>query len=275
MRVDFTVPEQRVDDMTMGQAATLRPDRGRVSAIRARSSASTRRSIRRRGWSRSAPRWRIPTASCARASSCACASSCRRSRTSSRCRRPPSSRAFTATTSMSSQAGGRAAARGDAGGSAAAAPAEGVQRRAGGRRRRRQRCSRRGRRRRRKPNSSWRSRSSSRSAGGRAIMIEIAKGLEPGQTVVTSGQNKLANNAPVTINNEVDPAAIALGERGRRVVNFSETLHPPAGPDDRHLDPDPAPRHPGISQHDRPRIPGGRGIGHHRHHRLSRRQRRA
>ncbi len=41
-------------------------------------------------------------------------------------------------------------------------------------------------------------------------LVEIAKGLESGQTVVTSGQNKLANNAPVTINNSVDPAALAL-----------------------------------------------------------------
>jgi membrane fusion protein (multidrug efflux system) len=41
-------------------------------------------------------------------------------------------------------------------------------------------------------------------------LIEIAKGLEPGQTVVTSGQNKLANNTPVTINNSVDPAELAL-----------------------------------------------------------------
>jgi membrane fusion protein (multidrug efflux system) len=41
-------------------------------------------------------------------------------------------------------------------------------------------------------------------------MIEIVKGLEPGQSVVTSGQNKLANNAPVTIDNSVDPAALAL-----------------------------------------------------------------
>ena len=39
--------------------------------------------------------------------------------------------------------------------------------------------------------------------------IEIAKGLEPGQTVVTSGQNKLFNNASITINNDVDPAKIA------------------------------------------------------------------
>jgi membrane fusion protein (multidrug efflux system) len=41
-------------------------------------------------------------------------------------------------------------------------------------------------------------------------LIEIVQGLQPGQTVVTSGQNKLANNAPVTIDNTVDPAAVAL-----------------------------------------------------------------
>ena len=41
-------------------------------------------------------------------------------------------------------------------------------------------------------------------------MIEIAGGLSDGQTVVTSGQNKLANNTPVTVNNSVDPAALAL-----------------------------------------------------------------
>lgn len=40
--------------------------------------------------------------------------------------------------------------------------------------------------------------------------IEIAKGLARGQSVVTSGQNKLANNTPVTIDNSVDPAALAL-----------------------------------------------------------------
>ena len=39
-------------------------------------------------------------------------------------------------------------------------------------------------------------------------LIEITKGLEPGQTVVTSGQNKLANNTPVTINNSIDPQAL-------------------------------------------------------------------
>jgi membrane fusion protein (multidrug efflux system) len=47
-------------------------------------------------------------------------------------------------------------------------------------------------------------------------MIQIAKGLEAGQTVVTSGQNKLTNNAPVTINNAADPAAVALGEGNGR-----------------------------------------------------------
>ena len=47
-------------------------------------------------------------------------------------------------------------------------------------------------------------------------LIEITKGLEPGQTVVTSGQNKLANNTPIAVNNEVDPAALALdGEGGQ------------------------------------------------------------
>lgn len=43
-------------------------------------------------------------------------------------------------------------------------------------------------------------------------LIEVVKGLEPGQTVVTSGQNKLANNSPVVVDNKVDPAAVALGD---------------------------------------------------------------
>jgi membrane fusion protein (multidrug efflux system) len=43
-------------------------------------------------------------------------------------------------------------------------------------------------------------------------LIEVTEGLQAGQTVVTSGQNKLANNAPVTVNNEVNPAAVALGD---------------------------------------------------------------
>jgi membrane fusion protein (multidrug efflux system) len=47
-------------------------------------------------------------------------------------------------------------------------------------------------------------------------MIAVAEGLSAGQTVVTSGQNKLANNAPVVINNSVDPAKVALdGEAAR------------------------------------------------------------
>jgi membrane fusion protein, multidrug efflux system len=41
-------------------------------------------------------------------------------------------------------------------------------------------------------------------------LVEIKKGVEAGQTVVTSGQNKLTNNAAIAINNEVDPAALAL-----------------------------------------------------------------
>ena len=41
-------------------------------------------------------------------------------------------------------------------------------------------------------------------------LVEIREGVSPGQTVVTSGQNKLFNNIPVVINNEVDPAALAL-----------------------------------------------------------------
>jgi membrane fusion protein, multidrug efflux system len=41
-------------------------------------------------------------------------------------------------------------------------------------------------------------------------LVEIKKGLEAGQTVVTSGQNKLTNNASIAINNSVDPATLAL-----------------------------------------------------------------
>ncbi len=47
-------------------------------------------------------------------------------------------------------------------------------------------------------------------------LIQIASGLTPGQTVVTSGQNKLSNNALVTINNKVDPAAIASDGGGAK-----------------------------------------------------------
>jgi membrane fusion protein (multidrug efflux system) len=47
-------------------------------------------------------------------------------------------------------------------------------------------------------------------------MIEIADGLSPGQSVVTSGPNKLANNTPVTINNSLDPATLALEDQDAR-----------------------------------------------------------
>lgn len=39
--------------------------------------------------------------------------------------------------------------------------------------------------------------------------IEVLSGVEPGQTVVTSGQNKLANSMPLIINNSVDPTKVA------------------------------------------------------------------
>jgi len=45
-----------------------------------------------------------------------------------------------------------------------------------------------------------------RRSGG---MIEVTEGIEPGQTIATSGQNKLQNGTPVTIDNSVDPAALA------------------------------------------------------------------
>jgi membrane fusion protein, multidrug efflux system len=40
-------------------------------------------------------------------------------------------------------------------------------------------------------------------------LIQIESGVSAGQTVVTSGQNKLANNSLVTINNAANPAAVA------------------------------------------------------------------
>ena len=36
--------------------------------------------------------------------------------------------------------------------------------------------------------------------------IEITKGVEPGMQIVTSGQNKLSNGSPVTVDNSVNPA---------------------------------------------------------------------
>lgn len=43
-----------------------------------------------------------------------------------------------------------------------------------------------------------------RSSGGR---IEIVRGLEPGAVVVVSGQNRLVNGGPVTINNDIVPGS--------------------------------------------------------------------
>lgn len=40
-------------------------------------------------------------------------------------------------------------------------------------------------------------------------LIQVESGVSAGQTVVTSGQNKLANNSPVTINNAANPATVA------------------------------------------------------------------
>ena len=58
--------------------------------------------------------------------------------------------------------------------------------------------------------SSSPSRSSSKIGRRQGDLVRDRLRAKPGQTVVTSGQNKLANNAPVTINNEANPAAVAL-----------------------------------------------------------------
>ena len=43
----------------------------------------------------------------------------------------------------------------------------------------------------------------------RGDLIAVTKGLKPGEQVVTSGLLKLRNDAEVTINNKVQPAAEA------------------------------------------------------------------
>ncbi|WP_137389788.1 efflux RND transporter periplasmic adaptor subunit [Rhodoligotrophos defluvii] len=43
-------------------------------------------------------------------------------------------------------------------------------------------------------------------------LVEIVSGLKPGQLVVTSGQNKIQNGSIVTINNSVDPAKLAQSQ---------------------------------------------------------------
>lgn len=42
-----------------------------------------------------------------------------------------------------------------------------------------------------------------------AGLVEITDGISPGETIVTAGQNKLQNGAPVEVDNTVDPAQIA------------------------------------------------------------------
>jgi membrane fusion protein (multidrug efflux system) len=43
-------------------------------------------------------------------------------------------------------------------------------------------------------------------------LVEIVEGVEPGQRVVTAGQNRLSNGSPVTVDNTVDPAKLAQEE---------------------------------------------------------------
>ena len=44
--------------------------------------------------------------------------------------------------------------------------------------------------------------------------IEITKGVEPGMQIVTSGQNKLSNGSPVAVDNSVNPASPASASGG-------------------------------------------------------------
>lgn len=48
-----------------------------------------------------------------------------------------------------------------------------------------------------------------RRAGG---MVEIVEGLSAGDDVITAGQNRLGNNAPVTVDNSVQPAPSGAGQ---------------------------------------------------------------
>lgn len=45
-------------------------------------------------------------------------------------------------------------------------------------------------------------------------MVEIVEGLEPGDRVITAGQNRLSNGTPVTPDNDVEPAVSTEGDMG-------------------------------------------------------------
>lgn len=67
-----------------------------------------------------------------------------------------------------------------------------------------------------------------RRSGG---MVEIAKGLEPGARVITAGQNRLTNGAPVSPDNDVSPDVSPEGEMGEPEAgaNGSEAAAEDAG----------------------------------------------
>ena len=226
MKVDFTVPEQQIGGPAYRPVGELRADGGRRSPTRARSSASTRRSTRRRGSSRCAPRWRIRTAQLSPGQFARV-----------RVQLPPVKDviALPQTAVVTSLYGDYVYVV-----------------RAGRRRRQRRRpagCRRSRAASERRPSSdeaSSPSRSSSSPAAARAISIEIAKGLAPGQTVVTSGPEQARQQRAG--DDQQQHRSGGAGARRRRAARSEllRDLHPPAGPHDRHRDPDPAARRPGL-----------------------------
>ncbi|MBI6628548.1 efflux RND transporter periplasmic adaptor subunit [Pontibaca salina] len=53
-------------------------------------------------------------------------------------------------------------------------------------------------------------------------MIEVVDGLEPGASVITAGQNRLSNGAPVNPSNDVSPDVSPDGELGKAETSTSE-----------------------------------------------------
>ena len=203
MRVDFTVPEQDLPQISLGQPVEPRPQRRITSISRAPSPASTRRSTRPRVWSRSR-RWStIPRARCVPASSPACASilpeednvialpqtavviSLYGSYVYQVVDAPPPKDGGTARQGAGA-AGGQGAGDGK--------PAE----------------------------PKLQAKQVFVDTGRRSgTEIEITKGVEPGMQIVTSGQNKLSNGSPVAVDNSVNPAS-AEYSLGRIAMGFSE-----------------------------------------------------